>query len=256
MEVKKGLAIVTGVSRLKGMGSAICKQLAINGVDICFTYWTPYDRSMPWGIEASEPDQIQEEIRSLGVKCEKLEINLADDLAAKQLFDFANDKLGAVTILVNNATHSVESHIATISPDVLDQHYKVNVKSVTLLIKEFVNRMEIGKRGSIVNISSGQSLGQMNNEVAYAITKGAIDTLTKTIYSELAAKGITINAVNPGPNDTGWMGVDLKQEILSRSPMGRVGLPSDTAKLISFLCSEDASWITGQLIHSEGGFNR
>jgi len=256
METKKDVAIVTGVSRLNGMGRAICKRLAMAGADICFTYWTRYDQAMPWGVETSEPDQIQKEIRSLGVKCEKIEIDLSEDLAATELFDFANSKIGGVSMLVNNATHSVKSSISTISSGVLDQHYAVNVRAVIMLIKEFTNRIEKGQRGSIVNLSSGQSLGQMNNEFAYAITKGAIDTLTTTIYSELAAKGITINAVNPGPNDTGWMEGDLKQELKNRFPMGRVGLPADTAKLVSFLCSEDASWITGQVIHSEGGFIR
>lgn len=257
MDSRKGLAIVTGVSRLKGMGYAICKQLAMSGMDICFTYWTSYDQSMPWGIEASEPDEIQAKIKSFGVQCEKIEVDLSNDLAAQQIFDFANSKIGSVTVLVNNATHSVASNIATITPELLDKHYQVNVKAVTLLMKEFVNRFSSGQqRGSIVNLSSGQSLGQMNQEFAYAITKGAIDTLTRSVYSELATKGVTINSVNPGPNDTGWMQDNMREEILNRFPMGRIGLPSDTAKLIAFLCSEAAGWITGQVIHSEGGFIR
>lgn len=107
MDTEKGLAIVTGVSRLKGIGYAICRQLAKNGVDICFSYWRPYDESMPWGIEASEPDQIQKEIRSLGVKCEKIEVDLTGDLAAMQIFDFTNAKMGSATILINNATHGL-----------------------------------------------------------------------------------------------------------------------------------------------------
>ena len=96
----------------------------------------------------------------------------------------------------------------------------------------------------------------MPNEIAYAITKGAIETLTNTLSQEIASKGITINAVNPGPNDTGWMNNKMKKELLDQFPMNRVGVPEDTAKLIGFLASEDAEWITGQIIHSEGGFKR
>ena len=96
----------------------------------------------------------------------------------------------------------------------------------------------------------------MPNEIAYAITKGAIETLTYTLSQKIASKGITINAVNPGPNDTGWMNEKMKTELLSQFPMNRIGKPKDTANLIGFLASKEAEWITGQIINSEGGFKR
>ena len=96
----------------------------------------------------------------------------------------------------------------------------------------------------------------MPDEIAYAITKGAVETLTYTLSQKIASKGITINAVNPGPNDTGWMDDDFRNSLTDRFPMKRMGKPEDTAKLIGFLVSEDAEWITGQIIHSEGGFIR
>lgn len=145
--------------------------------------------------------------------------------------------------------------MSNINAKALDDHYKVNVKAVTMLIKRYLTGFK-AESGSIVNMTSGQSLGQMNSEIAYAMTKGAIETLTKTIYSELASKGITINSVNPGPNDTGWMNEGLSEELLKRFPMGRVGQPADPANLVAFLCSKEASWITGQIIHSEVGFIR
>jgi 3-oxoacyl-[acyl-carrier protein] reductase len=121
---------------------------------------------------------------------------------------------------------------------------------------EFITRFSFKKGGRIVNLTSGQSLGPMPSEIAYAITKGAIETLTYTLSQEIAAKGITINAVNPGPNDTGWMDDQLKADLIKRFPMKRLGTPQDTANLIGFLASEEAEWITGQIIHSEGGFKR
>jgi 3-oxoacyl-[acyl-carrier protein] reductase len=111
-------------------------------------------------------------------------------------------------------------------------------------------------QGRIINLSSGQSLSAMSCEIAYAITKGAIETLTRTICHELAAQGITINAVNPGLTDSGWMDAATRSQFLPRSPMGRFGQPEDAARLIAFLASDAAGWITGQVIHSEGGFLR
>lgn len=249
------MALVTGVSRHHGIGKAICIELAKKQYNIFFTYLKAYDITMPWQIGECEPEEIQQEILSLNVKCEKLEIDLNSSDAPSIVFARAIDYIGPVNCLINNATHSTSSNINTISSKELDDHYAINLKATTLLIKEFMNQHK-GNFGRIINMTSGQSLGQMNCEIAYAMTKGAIETLTKTIYSELAEKGITINAVNPGPNDTGWMTPKLKEELLNRFPMGRVGKPTDTANLIAFLCSDEAAWITGQVIHSEGGFLR
>jgi 3-oxoacyl-[acyl-carrier protein] reductase len=96
----------------------------------------------------------------------------------------------------------------------------------------------------------------MVGEIAYAATKGAIDALTVTLAAEVASQGITVNAVNPGPTDSGWITGELRQELLSRFPMGRLGQPDDAARLVAFLVSDEAEWITGQIIHSEGGFRR
>ena len=96
----------------------------------------------------------------------------------------------------------------------------------------------------------------MENEIAYATTKGAIDALTITLAAELAEKGITVNAVNPGPTDTGWINKELEKELTKKFPMGRIGKPEDAARLVNFLSTDEAEWITGQIIHSEGGFLR
>lgn len=173
---------------------------------------------MPWEVAPDEPGKIQEKIVRLGVGCERMEFDL--------------------------------------SADELDRHYAVNLKGTTMLTMEFIRRFKYRKGGRIINLTSGQSLGEMSQEIVYALTKAAVETLTKTISQEIAKKGITINAVNPGPTDTGWMDEELTALILSKSPMGRVGTPRDAARLIAFLASEEAQWITGQIIHSEGGFTR
>ncbi len=166
------------------------------------------------------------------------------------------NRLGFPLVLVNNAAYSTQTTIDSLTASELNKHYEINLKATTLLTIEFVKQFNFSKNGRIINLSSGQSLGQMSNEIAYAITKGGIETLTCTLSQEIASKGITINSVNPGPNDTGWMDKKMKRELLNQFPMGRIGTPKDTAKLIGFLASEDAEWITGQIIHSEGGFKR
>jgi 3-oxoacyl-[acyl-carrier protein] reductase len=253
---KNRIAVVTGVSRLSGIGKAICVELAKQGIDIFFTYWTQYDKEMPWKTESNEPDLIQKEIEKWGVKCAKIEFNLMDEAAIPALFSAVEILLGAPSILINNATYSTGTDILSIDSQELDKHYCVNLKATTLLISAFVKQFKAGENGRIVNLSSGQSLSAMSGEIAYAMTKAAIETLTRTIAHELAYKGITINAVNPGLTDSGWMNDDHKKLFSDRTPMGRFGLPEDAAKLIAFLVSEQAAWITGQVIHSEGGFIR
>lgn len=247
------IALVTGVSRLKGIGRAICLALASQGIDIFFTYWTPYDASMPWGSNLQEQKIIQEEILAKGVRCACLEVDLSKPESIPLLLDAVEHYLGIPRILINNATYSTEASLKTCSAEVLDKHYAVNLRGTTLLCLEFARRFT-GSSGSIVNLTSGQFQRPMLNEIAYAVTKGAVDALTVTLAAELGERGIRVNAVNPGPTDTGWMTPELETTLLPRFPTKRIGLPQDAAKLIAFLASEDANWITGQIIHSEGGF--
>lgn len=250
------IALVTGVSRLKGIGRAICYELAQRGFDIFFTYWAAYDNQMPWKVQPDEPGLIQQEIRDIGVRCEKLELDLTNENAVDELLSEVKQQLGSPVVLVNNATYSTRTSIEDLNAQELDRHYAVNLKATTLLTLAFIKQFSCTEHGRIINLSSGQSLEPMPNEIAYAVTKGAIETLTYTLSQEIASRGITINAVNPGPNDTGWMPEKLKKKLAQQFPMGRLGTPQDAAKLIGFLASEDAAWITGQVIHAEGGFKR
>ena len=254
--MKRKIAIITGVSRVQGIGRAICLELAKRNHDIFFTYWHAYDRTMPWGVSIDEPDFMQKEVQDLGVHCEKLELDLSSSDAPRLLISEVNNKMGHPHVLINNATYSTTTSIDSMTSVDMDRHYNVNVKAITMLTIEFIKDFAHETGGRIINLTSGQSLGAMPNEIAYAISKGAIETLTATIYQEIARKGITINAVNPGPNDTGWMTDELKMQLKKQFPMNRIGVPQDTAHLIGFLASEEGGWITGQVIHSEGGFIR
>jgi len=254
--MQKRIAIVTGASRIKGIGKAICLELAKKDCDVFFTYWRKYDHQMPWGVENNEPSLIEQELKNFGIRCKKLELDLTEENAIELLFNRVEQTLGKPSILINNATYSTETTIENITAKELDKHYALNIKATTLLTIEFIKRFEFKEGGRIISLTSGQSLGKMPNEIAYAITKSAIENLTYTLSSEIATKGITINAVNPGPNDTGWMNRELEKDLIKSFPMGRIGQPTDIANLIAYLISEEAEWITGQIIHSEGGFKR
>jgi 3-oxoacyl-[acyl-carrier protein] reductase len=250
------IAIVTGASRAKGIGTEICRELAREGADIFFTHWSKYDRLMDY---CNEDDfkwskHLMEEIRSLGVRCESMELDLSQPDAPRKLLDEVQNKLGSPSILVNNATHSVDVDFRSIDADMLDAHYNVNIRGTCLLTVEFARLIEGKHGGRIINMVSGQDKSPEPGNLAYVATKGAVSTFTKSVAIELAPLKITVNAVDPGPTNTGWMSSELKEELLPKFPMGRLGEPRDAAKLVIFLASEESEWITGQIIHSDGGF--
>jgi 3-oxoacyl-[acyl-carrier protein] reductase len=107
--------------------------------------------------------------------------------------------------------------------------------------------------GRIINLTSGQGVGPMPGELAYAASKGAVEAFTVSLSAEVAPLSITVNAVDPGITDTGWIPEELRQKWREEAPLGRVGIPDDAARLIRFLASAEAGWITGQVLHSRGG---
>ncbi|MFD0590181.1 SDR family oxidoreductase [Paenibacillus sp. GCM10027627] len=248
------IAIITGVSRSKGIGSAIARALAAEGADIFFTYWCKYDGNQPYGAQPEWPDVFGEELRLGGVRAESMELDLSDAQAPQLLLKEVERRLGRPHILVNNATHCEEVGFRSLTADILNAHCSVNIVGTCMLSAEFAKRLEAEGGGRIINLISGQDKGPMPGNLAYVATKGAISAFTRSLSAELAPYKITVNAVDPGPTDSGGMDDELKRLLLPKFPMGRIGLPSDVAKLIGFLASDEAEWITGQLIHSDGGY--
>jgi 3-oxoacyl-[acyl-carrier protein] reductase len=250
------VALVTGAGRRRGIGAAICRALAEAGADVCLSFWQPYDRAMPWGADDDPSVWLRDQLVELGVHATGISIDLSRPEAPEELLDAAEARLGPISILVNNAAHSTNDGFERLDAATLDAHYSVNVRATMLLSVGFARRYSGGSGGRIVNLSSGQSLGPMPDELAYAATKGAIEAFTRSLAPAAAARGITVNAINPGPTDSGWMTDELKRTLLPRFPRGRIGQPEDAARLVAFLASDAAAWITGQVIHSEGGFLR
>jgi 3-oxoacyl-[acyl-carrier protein] reductase len=251
------VALVTGTSRKAGIGAAIARELARDGADIFITYYRPYDREMGLASDPDEPQSLLAELRDMGRRADGLELDLFSPQAPKHLFDQVEANVGCVTILVNNATHSARDGIENLNADQLDKHYAINVRAMALLCAEFVRRykqnLSPGLHGRIINLSSGQGLNPMSGELAYAATKGAVEAFSRSLSAEVGRFGITVNAVDPGATDTGWISSELREKWEAESPMGRIGVPEDAARMIRFLASAEAEWITGQIIHSRGG---
>lgn len=245
------IALVTGVGRTVGIGAGIAERLAASGWDIAFTYWTEYDTRMQWGVEAGATDAITESLASHGARVAAIEADLSDVAAANRVFDAAEAELGTVTALVMCHCESVDSGLLDTSVESFDRHFAVNARATWLLIREYGLRFR-GTPGSgrIVGLTSDATVGNL----PYGASKGALDRITLAAARELAHLGVTANAINPGPIDTGWMSGSLRQAVTEQTPLGRLGTPSDTADLVDFLCSARGGWINGQLLKSNGGF--
>jgi len=247
------IALVTGVSRTAGIAAAVCRALSRDGWDVVGSGYRPYDASMPWGSRAQDPVELAEELRAGGGRASWVEVDLAVPHAAAELFDSA-ETLGPVRALVNCAAHSTRGGLRECRPDEFDRHMAVNARAALLLSAEFARRFrDPTGSGRIVNFLSGPPLV---GEIAYAASKGALEWITFSAAGELAGQGITVNAVNPGPNDTGWMDEETADSVRHWSPMGRIGTPDDVAGLVTFLCSDAARWITGQVLTCDGGWER
>lgn len=248
------VGVVTGASRRQGIGAAICRELAARGADVLFTHWRAYDRDAGSGEDPDGPGALLAELRSLGARAEAFEADLSRPESAGRVLEATVERLGAPSILVNNAAYSTRDGFERLDAATLDAHYAVNVRATALLSVLFARRHKGGSGGRIVNITSGQDNGPMPGELAYVASKGAISAFTCTLAAEVGGRGITVNAVNPGPTDTGWMTEELQRELLPRFPLGRLGSPEDAARVVAWLASDEAAWVTGQILDSTGGF--
>lgn len=190
--------------------------------------------------------------------------DLADATSVRGVVGAAVDSFGHVDILVcNHARSGGDGALLDIDADQLDEHWQVNARSTLQLTRHFALQHDGRPGGRVVWFISGQHLEPMRGEVAYAASKAALAGVLPTVADELIDRGIILNAVNPGPVDTGYLTADTADRnpktlsaVLAAFPQGRFGEPDDPARLIAWLVSDEGRWVVGQVINSEGGFRR
>ena len=260
------VAVVTGVSRRAGIGYAIARRLAAQGASLVLHHYAPHDRDQPWGADPggleAVIDGVTQALADPDAAVWHQEADLSDPDAPARLIESAAGTSRFLDILVcNHARSGGDGPLGTLTAGMLDAHWAVNTRASILLAQAFAGQHDDSRPGGrIVFMTSGQDLGPMTGEVAYAASKAALASITITLADQLADRGITLNTVNPGPVDTGYAAFagqpDVYEVVRRHFPGGRWGTPDDPARLIAWLVTDEAAWITGQVINSEGGFRR
>jgi 3-oxoacyl-[acyl-carrier protein] reductase len=242
--LKNKVAIVTGSSR--GIGAHLARELAKAGASVIVNY----------AGNKSAADQVAAEIKSGGGEAIVLRADISKVSEVKAMFDAAIAKFGKIDILINNAGVIVYKKIQDTTDEDFDRIFAVNVKGTFNTLREAAARMEDG--GRIVNFSSSVTRLMLPTYGAYSATKGAVEQLTRVLAKEVGSRRITVNSISPGPTHTelfneGKSEDDIKR-LSSMAALGRIGEPDDIARVVLFLVSEEAAWVTGQNLGVNGGF--
>ena len=248
-------ALVTGASRRMAIGAAIARRLADDGASVLVHSWSPHDAEQAWGADADGPEELVERLRREGGRAEHVSMDLSDPDAPAQLVAAARAAFGHLDVVVANHARSSAQSLEQLTAAEIDLSYAVNTRATLLLAQAFAAQHDGSRGGRIVLFTSGQYHEAMPEELPYIASKGALHELTPSLAVHLAPRGITVNCVDPGPNDTGYADEVTRADVAARNPGGRWSTPADTARLVAWLVSDEADWVTGQTIASDGGWS-
>jgi 3-oxoacyl-[acyl-carrier protein] reductase len=288
--LKEQVVLVTGANSPWGIGAATARAFAAQGASVFLHYlrqssedFGDIDVDAPsadtpgmafyLSLQAETADNVVQGIRQQGGLADSWEADLSDASVVPELLDRAERSLGPITVLVNNAA-AYEADTLTpqltgdgasglweggpvtssVNAGSVDRHFAVNTRAVALLMAEFARRRSQHdcRSGRIINVSADCSRGSPG-EVSYRASKHALESYSRSAAAELGPMGITVNVVSPGPVQTGYMSPDLEEQLCNDIPLRRVGQPEDIADVVVFLASEQARWVTGQVLTVHGG---
>jgi 3-oxoacyl-[acyl-carrier protein] reductase len=239
----KKVALVTGASR--GIGAAIAERLARDGFTVVINY----------SGNAALAEELAAKIETAGGKALTAKADVSDAGAVRRMFDAAEAAFGGVDVLVNNAGIMMLSTLADADDENFDRQIAVNLKGTFNTLREAAKRLRNG--GRIVNFSTSVVGLKLESYAVYAGTKAAVETMTGIMAKEMRGRGITVNAVAPGPTATDLFLNGKSDELVARmakmNPLERLGTPEDIAAAVSFLAGPDGAWINGQVLRANGG---
>lgn len=252
------VALVTGVSREIGIAAEIVRRLLRDGAAVFASGWPAHDAELH-----AVTDRFVDANFGHDRYCWQAD-DLGDPDVPARLVDQVIERFGGLDIVVATHARSSTNNLEQVTASELDQAWAVNARANVLLAQALLRATKAANGGEtpipryrrFVMFTSGQAEGPMDAEIAYAVSKGAVHQSTISLANALADDGITVNTINPGPVDTGYATGEAHRAVEQAFPAGRWGQPDDTAKLVAWLVSAEADWITGQVVNSEGGWRR
>ena len=247
-DLKGKVAVVTGAS--KGIGAGIAKALAKAGAAVVVNYASSRDGA----------DRVVADIEANGGRALAVKGDVTKEKDVRHLMDATEKSFGAIDVLVNNAGVYKFQPLEDVTEDDFHRHFNVNVLGTLLATREAVKRFG-SNGGSVINIGSTASVDAIATASVYSATKGAIDTMTRVLATELGSRNIRVNVIAPGGTETeglhtaGVVGSEFEKSMIARTALGRLGQPDDIARIAVFLASDDSAWITGERLAAAGGYH-
>ncbi|HEC60084.1 MAG TPA: SDR family oxidoreductase [Methylophaga sp.] len=242
--LKDKVALITGSSR--GIGAEIAMTFALAGAKVVINY----------SGNKQAADKVVADITNTGGVAIAIKADVSSSAQVEALFESAISHFGKLNILVNNAGSIIYKTIENTTDEDFDRIFSINVKGTFNTLRQAASRLEDG--GRVINFSSTTTRLLMPTYGAYCATKGAVEQLTRVFSKEVGQRNITVNSVSPGPTNTELFKEGKSEEVINRlagmAALGRIAEPTDIARVVLFLASEDASWVTGQNIGANGGF--